>query len=232
MAGGEGKRLQSLALGVPKPLIMIKGKPLLNYNLGLFAKYGVTEVKIVIRPSDREEYDRWHEKYRSEFPKTKIDLVEESEPMGTFGYIFHHLRQWMDGEEVFVSNGDDIKDIDLAAMLAFHRRTGAPATLTLMEMEKPDDYGAVLVRGDRVSDFLEKKAGLPAGLVNAGLYVITPAALDHFATSRQNAEKFLMFEKDFFPALAAKGLLAAFVSAGTFYDCGTPERWERAKREL
>src|SRR5579864_792701 len=95
LAGGEGKRLLPLTLEVPKPLITIRKKPLMNYNLGLFAKYGVDETKVIIRPADEREYARWYKEYASEFPAMKIELVTERTPMGTLGYLFHHLQNWM-----------------------------------------------------------------------------------------------------------------------------------------
>lgn len=231
LAGGSGTRLLPLTLEVPKPLVTIKKTPLINYNLSLFKKYGVRDVKVIVRPSDRKEYDRWLREYRSAFPDVKIEVIEEPEPMGTLGYVFHHLRGWMGGEDVFVTNGDDIKDIDLRQMADFHRRTGVLATLALMVMEKPEDYGAVLVKKDRIVEFVEKQMGLPASPVSAGMYIITPAAIEHVAKVISPEKKFLMFEKDFFPVLAAERRLGGFVCEGAFFDCGTFERWNRAIRE-
>lgn len=245
LAGGEGTRLRPLTLEIPKPLITIRKKPLINYNLGLFSKYGVNDVKMIIRPADEREYGRWHREYASEFPGTKIELVTESVPMGTLGYLFHHLRGWMGKEDVFVTNGDDIKNLDLAAMRTFHKAQKIPVTIALMKMEQPDDYGAVLVTGKRVREFIEKRAGTPPGLVSAGMYIVRPAALERLAGGAEagpapanaasgatsGAKKFLMFEKDLFPALAKTGELGAFIAEGTFFDCGTFERWEKAIRE-
>ena len=232
LAGGEGKRLQPLGLGVPKPLVAINEKPLINHNLELFARYGVNDVAVIIRPADRTVFTAWKEKYEGAFPDVRITLMEEPIPMGTLGYFFHHMKEWMDGQDVFVTNGDDIKDIDLAEMAQAHRRLGAPATIALMKMERPDDYGVVLVSADYVTNFLEKEPGLPPGLVSAGMYLISPAAFTHMAQGLPADEKFLMFEKHMFPVLAAKGKLAAFVAQGSFYDCGTPERLTKAIREV
>lgn len=224
LAGGEGKRLAPLGLNVPKPLVPVNGTPLLNFNLGLLGRYGVHDVKAIIRPSDRAIYAKWSEKYAESFPSMKIEFLEEPAPMGTFGYFFHHLRDWMGAESVFVTNGDDIKEIDLGAMAAFHQRAGVPATLALMKMERPDDYGAVLVKEDKVAEFLEKRPGLSAGFVSAGMYLVSPAALDRIAARIPAGRRYLMFEKDLFPALAASGELGAFACEGRFFDCGTPER--------
>ncbi len=232
LAGGEGKRLESMGFNVPKPLVMIKDKPLINYNLGLFDKYGVRDVKVIIRPSDRAVYSKWQGEYGKIFPDMKIDLVEEPQPMGTFGYFFHHLRDWMDSENIFVTNGDDIKDIDLGEMEEFHRKNYAHATLALMKMEKPDDYGAVLVKENKVKEFIEKKPNLPPGFVSAGMYIVSPSALEKIAARIPPEKKYLMFEKDLFPALASDESLGGFICEGKFYDCGTPERFAEAERAV
>jgi NDP-sugar pyrophosphorylase family protein len=64
------------------------------------------------------------------------------------------------------------------------------------------------------------------------MYIITPSALEQFAAAAPGVGKHLMFERDMFPILAEKNLLAGFVAEGTFYDCGTFERWEKAIREV
>lgn len=232
LAGGVGSRLRPVTLEIPKPLITIRKKPLINYNIDNFTKHGVHDIKIIIRPSDRPDYERWYREYKNEFPDTKINIIEESEPMGTLGYLFHHLSEWMGDDHVFVTNADDIKNVDLGTMLAFHRRSGFPATIALMNMEKPDEYGAVVLRGDTIVSFLEKKPGLAEALVSCGLYIISPAALAAVENESGKDKKFLMFEKELFPVLARDEKLGAFVCEGTFYDCGTLERWEKAIREL
>lgn len=231
LAGGKGSRLHPITLEIPKPLIPVQKKPLINYNLGLFAAHGIDDIKIIIPKSHRGDYARWQREYKSVFPLMTVELLEEAEPMGTLGYLFDHLRGWVDGQDVFVTNGDDIKSIDLTAMRDFHSEGGFSATIALMEMEHPDDYGAVVVKENMVIDFLEKKPGLPSALVSAGMYLLSPEAFGHIEPGRQG-EKVLMFEKNMFPFLAREKKLGAFVCGGTFYDCGTLERWERAIREV
>jgi NDP-sugar pyrophosphorylase family protein len=232
LAGGKGTRLYPVTLETPKPLIAIRDKPLINFSVELFAKYGVNEIKIIIRPSDRVHYDKWHARYASEFSEITISFVEEQDPMGTLGYIFRNLANWMGDEEIFVMNGDGIiKDLDLNEALSFHRKIGTKATISLMKVDDADDYGGVVISDDKVSDFLEKKKGLGAGWVSAGLYIINAAALEHIKEQIPEDQKFLMFEKDLFPVLASSGELGAFTSEGRFFDCGTPERWAQAIRE-
>jgi NDP-sugar pyrophosphorylase family protein len=232
LAGGKGSRLHPVTMEIPKPLIPIKKRPLINYNLDLFWKYGVKDVKIIIRPSDRLDYERWLREHCTTFSGMAIELAEEPEPMGTLGFLFHHLRAWMGDEDVFVSNGDDIKDIDLAAMAAFHRRMGLPATEALILEKERKDGGFALVRENRIMDFLEKDAALDTEFISAGMHLVSSKALDGVIRAGRHDKKYLMFEVDLFPVLAKEGNLAGFVYNGKLFDCGTFERWERAIREV
>ncbi len=83
LAAGKGMRLYPVTLKTPKPLITIKGRPLINYSVELFANHGVNEIAIIIRPSDREHYKQWYKRYTSEFPNASIIFFEENEEMGT-----------------------------------------------------------------------------------------------------------------------------------------------------
>lgn len=232
LAGGEGKRLLPLTLTIPKPLIKIRGIPLINHNLELFNRYGVHEVRIIIRSSDSEAYLVWQAENGKNFSGMDIKFEEEKEPMGTLGYVTYYLDKWIGDQMVFVTNGDDIKDIDLVAMADFHHNAKTPTTVALMKMEQPDDYGAVIVENGKIVDFLEKKAGMPPGYVSAGIYVLTPEAFTFVREEAGPDPKKLMFERDMFPQLAKNRRLGAFVCRGKFFDCGTLERWEWANREL
>ena len=232
LAGGKGTRLRPLTFTTPKPLVVVNKKPLINYNLSLFSEHGVGEIKIIIRPEDREHYRRWHVENASRFPGATIAFVEEEEPMGTFGYVAHHLAEWMGDEKIFVTNGDDIKNIDLERMIDAHNLAGTAASIALMKMNDPSDYGSVMVEGGNVVGFLEKQNSASPGWVSAGMYIIDWRIIS-FAKERVVPwQTFLMFEKDIFPLLAKTKNLHAFFCEGTFFDCGTPERLANAEQFL
>ena len=232
LAGGEGKRLQPVTLEVPKPLITIKKVPLINYNLGLLAKYGANQVKIIIRPDHRKDFKRWLLEYEPKFKTVKIDILEEPEPMGTLGYLFHNLRSWMGKENIYVTNGDDIKNVDLAAMTNLHVRMNLPATVALIEERERTDAGFVLVKENKILNYMEKRRNDSTKYISAGIYILSPQALDAIHRAELHGKKHLMFEADLFPALVKENNLVGFMYDGSLHDCGTFERWARAIREV
>ena len=158
--------------------------------------------------------------------RTDVELFEEIEPMGTMGALVHHLSG---DEPFFVTNGDELKEFNLAALEKFHQtETNATAnhaaTIALVSVPNPSEYGVAELDGNRIARFHEKPVNPPTNFISSGLYIVNPSVLcevDH-------ARRFLMFERDLFPRLAKEGRLAGCVLDGQWFDCGTMERWERA----
>ncbi len=231
LAGGAGTRLFPVTHEIPKPLITVGRKPIINYLLQLFRDHGVREVKIIIRPQDREEFDWWLTRWRRSFSDVTIAFEEELKPMGTIGYTVHFLSEWVRGEPFFLTNGDELKEVNLTAMTAAHAEGRGLATIALVRVPNPEEYGVAVLDGPRIIKFLEKPKEPPTNLISSGLYLMEPAALSYLKSHVQNGTEFLMLEKDLFPQLALGGKLTAYESAGRWYDCGSFERWERAIKE-
>src|SRR6266481_10057299 len=114
LAGGKGTRFLPITLEIPKPLIPVNKKPLINYSIETFARHGIGDIAVIIPPSHRNDYTRWLRVYEDEFSDMgiRISLWEEEYPMGTFGFIARHLRDWIGNEDIFVTNSDDIKNVN------------------------------------------------------------------------------------------------------------------------
>lgn len=231
LAGGQGTRLRPVTLETPKPLITVNRQPIINYLVGCFVKHGVEEIAVVIRPQDRDEFEWWLKRWGNNFGGVKISFHEESKPMGTIGYWAHNLRQWTGNEPFFFTNGDELKEPDLTKMLIEHKRAGGLATIALVEVPNPQDYGVAIIDGTWIVEFLEKPKNPPTNLISSGLYILEPAVFSYLEQRVKNGEEHLMVEKDLFPYLAKDGKLAAFKSGGKWYDCGNLERWEKAINE-
>ncbi len=233
LAGGKGTRLYPITKQLPKPLLPVARKPILNYLADLFLAHGVESLAVMISTDFRDDFEWWKRRY---YPKQNIEFFKEQEPLGTFGGL-HFLRKWANNGHFFMTNGDELKEIDLAEMAAFHKKTNALATVALVRVPNPQDYGTVLCDNYLVKDFLEKPSAFQISqlkknwsgrnpvfdYINSGLYLLSPHIFDYHP-----GPKFLMIEKDIFPKLAKEGRLAGFKFEGRWADCGTWERYEKA----
>jgi NDP-sugar pyrophosphorylase family protein len=108
----------------------------------------------------------------------------------------------------------------------FHQKTNVPATIALVKVPNPQDYGVVVCKKGLVKEFLEKPENPPSNYINSGLYLLSPEIFKYHP-----GPKFLMVEKDIFPNLAKEKKLAGFKFKGRWTDCGTWDRYEKALGE-
>jgi mannose-1-phosphate guanylyltransferase len=224
LVGGEGTRLRPLTETIPKPLVPLVDRPSLDHVLDHLARHGVREV--VLSSSYLES--TFHAFIEARRGDPRITWITEAEPLGTGGAIVNALEHL--GEEPFVAlNGDILTDLDLGAMLAFHRERGAVATIALTHVEDARPYGLVPTEPDgRVREFREKPAERVPGDINAGTYILDPAALRGFPRGVR-----VSIEREIFPRLIAEGLpVYGFVSDAYWLDLGTPEAYLRAHADL
>lgn len=219
LAGGRGARLYPVTKEIPKPLLTIKKKPIINYSVDLFQKAGIKDIAVLINKSQRDDFDWWKRRY---YPDSFITFGEENEFQGTFGGLVI-LKDWIKNNSFFMANGDDLKNIDLIKMAEFHKSQNLIATIALVKNENPSSFGVVECKSGRVVNFLEKPENPLTNLINAGLYLFSPEIFNY-----HSGDKFLMVEKDIFPILAKQSKLAGFESDGTCFDCGTWERYGQA----
>jgi NDP-sugar pyrophosphorylase family protein len=222
LAGGAGTRLYPVTKEIPKPLLPINRKPIINHILDLLYYYQVKDVAVLIRSNFNDEFRWWKKRY---YPKNNIKIVEEKRPLGTFGGLCL-LKNWLSSTPFFLVNGDDLIKINLSAMAAFHRKKEIPVTIALVKVQNPEEYGVVLCKEGFVSKFLEKPKNPPSKYINSGYYLISPEIFDYHP-----GLKFSMIEKDIFPRLAKEKKLAGFKSNDKWMDCGTWERYGRALNE-
>ena len=231
LAGGKGTRLYPVTLETPKPLLTVNKKPIINYLIEMFKKHGVQELAVTVRQSDLDDFSWWLKRWQEDLGGVKVDLVVEDEPMGTFGYWAHKLHDWTGNQPFFLTNGDELKEVDLSAMTLHHQKVGGLATIAAIEVPNPSEYGVLMLDGDYIHSFLEKPENPPTNFISSGLYLIDPKVREHLSDKIQNNEKFLMIEKDLFPKLASERKLVAYKSKGKWHDCGNLERWEKAIKE-
>jgi len=221
LAGGKGTRLKPITDEIPKPLLPVHGKPILQYGIELFKKFGINEIILSIgyKGSQIKEYFG----DGSRFGVT-IYYVEETEPLGTAGPL-NLARKYLT-EPFVMCNADELKDIDLSDMYIFHKDKKAMATIALTTVPDPSNYGVAKMQGDRIVEFIEKPVSPPSNLINAGLYILDPEVLKYIPK-----KGFAMVEKDVFPKIAAEGKLFGYHFSGQWMDTGTLDRYDKAIRE-
>jgi len=213
LIGGLGTRLRPLTYQRPKALLPLLNRPLISYEIELFARHGVTDLIMAISYQADEvkealgDGSRWG---------VRLHYVEEQEPLGTAGAI-KHAAPLIDGP-FLACNGDLIYDVDLAAMAQAHLDSSAQVTFCLRRVDDISAYG--LIQCDdagRVVAFKEKVDHDETGrnTVNSGFYAINPQVLDSIPQNISYSN-----ETQLFPDLLAQGKpLYGFVPAQDGYWC-------------
>ena len=234
LAGGKGTRLYPVTLETPKPLLTVNKKPIINYLIEMFKKHGVEEIAVTVRKGDFDDFSWWLRRWQNDLGGVWVNLMTEEEPMGTLGYWAHNLHTWTGDEPFFLTNGDELKDIDLSAMSEHHQKTGGLATIAAVQVDNPHEYGVMVFAGNNenyIEKFLEKPENPPTNFISSGFYLLDPKVRDYVKDEIIQGKKFLMIEKDLFPKLALARKLSAYKSKGKWHDCGNLERWEKAIKE-
>jgi NDP-sugar pyrophosphorylase family protein len=217
LAGGRGERLGEAARGLPKPLVPVGGRPLAAYAVERLGAAGVR--RIVVACAAGEE-DRFVRALGGLGPE--IVPVGEEEPLGRGGALRQAAQALEDGVPVYALNGDELSDVDFAALLARHREREPAATIVVAPLRSP--FGVVELAGDdRVTAFTEAPE-LPHW-VNTGIYVLGDEAL---AALPERGDH----EQTTFPALADAGRLIAYRHTGMWITVNTPKDLRAAEEAL
>lgn len=171
MAGGLGTRLRPLTEDTPKPLLQVGGKPILETIIENFAKYGFKD--IIISVNYKSEKIIEHFKDGSDFG-VNIEYIHENKRLGTAGAL--SLLKENPKEPFFVMNGDLLTNVNFMHMLDFHSFENAMATMCVREYDFQVPYGVIEVEDHNITSIKEKP--VHKFFVNAGIYIISPKAID------------------------------------------------------
>jgi mannose-1-phosphate guanylyltransferase len=217
LVGGEGTRLRPLTYETPKSMLPVMNRPFLEHQVDHLRRHGVD--RIVLACGYRPDAIRAH------FGDA-LEYAVEPEPLGTGGAIAFAARAI--GETFVVANGDVLTDLDLTALVAFHRERRARMTIALHPVDDPSRYGVVVTDAEgAVTAFVEKPAPgtIAANTINAGTYVVEPDVLDLIPEGRA-----VSVEYEVFPELVGDGLYAHSFT-GYWRDIGTPASYLDANVE-
>lgn len=220
LVGGKGTRLRPLTDKTPKALLEVQGKAVTEHLFDLLKKYGVRDVILCVGHLKEKIRDYFGD--GSSFGMN-VNYADEDEPLGTAGplKVARHLLK----DSFIVSNGDELKNINIARMFRLHKRKNALATIALTTVDDPSSYGVARLDGSRIIEFVEKPSKPIGNLINAGFYILEPEVIDMIP------DGFAMLEKDVFPKIAKLGRLRGFPFAGQWFDIGDIERYKIAEKK-
>ena len=221
MAGGEGRRLRPLTDALPKPLVRIGGKPIVEILIERLRSCGIEDVTIALHHRSAMIREQLGDGARL---GVRLEYLEEETPLGTMGAL--RLLPRLPGAPFFVVNADILTKCDFRAMWRFHRAQADAAMtvgVSLHQVEIP--YGEFSLRGDRVTRVEEKP--LKEYPINAGIYVLDPAVVA------------LIPQGDYFDAtdlirvlLDGGRVVAAHVIREYWLDVGRLHDLEKANRDV
>jgi D,D-heptose 1,7-bisphosphate phosphatase len=220
-AGGKGTRIKSITEEIPKAMIPVNGKPILEYQIELAKRYGFTDFLFLTGHLGHkiEEYFGTGSSLG-----VNIEYYHEKEPLGAAG-AFAEIRDRLISD-FWVFYGDTIMDFDMKKMLDFHQSHKSEATLFVHPNDHPYDSDLVDINDNhRIVGLYPKphEKNYYRNLVNAALYILSPSILSYIKAGEKSD-----FGKDIFPAILAAGVdMFGYVSAEYIKDMGTPDRYEK-----
>ena len=226
MAGGEGSRLRPLTGNVPKPMLPVANRPLMEHIVLLCKQHGFTDViatvqflSSVIRNYFGDGTDLG----------VSLNYTTEEVPLGTAGSV-RAAQDLLSGTFLVIS-GDALTDLDLTAVVDYHREKGAAATMVLKRMRDPLEFGIVMTAEDgRIERFLEKPSWgqVFTDTINTGIYVLEPEVLDMIPP-----EQSYDFSSEVFPQMLDKGLpLYGYITDSYWTDVGNTDAFLQANRDV
>ncbi len=219
VAGGLGTRLRPLTETIPKPLIPVHGKPIIEHTILNLKKHGVKN--IILSIGYRAELIKEHFQ-DGEKLGVSISYSIETEPLGTGGAV--KLAAANLTAPFILVWGDNLMDIDYGRLQEEYCKNNTPIIMALTPREDVENFGAARLDGNKIMAFIEKpqREEAPSNLINAGAFIIEPKCLNILPEGKSS------LEKDCFEKLAPLGEISAFVHDGQWFPTDTLEKYYHA----
>ena len=227
MAGGFGTRIQPLTHSIPKPMLPIVNRPMMEHTMMMLKDLGITDFIVLLyyKPKIIKEYF----KDGSDFGIT-INYITPNDDYGTAGAV--KLAQDLIGDENFIIvSGDLVTDFNFQKLFDFHKKKKAKLSIGLTSVENPLQFGVVITNKDhKIEKFLEKPSWgeVFSDTINTGIYIIEPEILNYIPKN-ENYD----FGKDLFPSLMKSDIeLIGYNLKGYWRDVGNPESYREVHQDI
>lgn len=237
MAGGKGTRIQSVASGIPKPMIEIGKIPVLEYEIRNLVNQGFTDIIITISYLGYMIKDYFG---NGSFWGANITYYEEEYPLGNGGALFF-LRRQLDSDFLLL-NADVVFDVDFHRFVKFHKEKGGLVTLFTHPNSHPYDSGLIIAdENGKVKKWLAKEEERPKyykNLVNAGLHIINPAVLDMvdvgniYSRKTEVISEKIDLDRQILKPLVQTSQVFCYKSPEYVKDMGTPDRLQAVEKDF
>ena len=218
LAGGFGTRLSEYTKTIPKPMVKVKGKPLLFHIMSQYAKYGFKDFYIalgykgnVIKNYFKDNSFKWN-----------IKLIDTGLHTMTGGRL-KRLTKYLKDESFLMTYGDGVSNINIKKLVHFHKNNKKKVTLTAVR--PPARFGAIKIKKNNATYFKEKSK-LDEGWINGGYFVIHPSFLKYIKSDKT------FLEKEPLEIICKKKQLAAYKLHGCWHCVDTKRELEKLKKNL
>jgi mannose-1-phosphate guanylyltransferase len=219
LAGGLGTRLRPLTDETPKPLLPIKGLPMMEHMIKNMQQYGINNIILSIGYKAEQIKD-----YFGDGSKWSINISYsiENEPLGTGGAIKKAASELK--KQFFLAWGDNLMNIDYDAMYKDYLRDAPQVTMALTPREDVENFGVATLQESRIIGFVEKpkREDAPSDLINAGAFIVDPECLQILPEGKSS------MEYDCFEKLAPLGEISAHIHKGQWFPTDTLEKYKDA----
>ncbi|WNB93535.1 sugar phosphate nucleotidyltransferase [Bacillus sp. NEB1478] len=226
MAGGKGTRLRPLTCNMPKPMVPMLHKPVMEYGIELLKKFGITDIAVTVHylPDTIKNYFGDGSSFG-----VNLHYFVETTPLGTAGSI-KNAEDFLD-KRFMVISGDGLTDFNLEKGIRFHEEKNSLATIFMKQVESPLEYGVIMTNQDgKIIRFLEKPSWneVFSDTVNTGIYILEPEIFSYI-------EKDIPFDfsKDLFPILMKENRnLYGYQAEGYWSDIGNLQQYRQSHYDM
>ncbi|MFC5604724.1 nucleotidyltransferase family protein [Sporosarcina koreensis] len=220
MVGGLGTRLRPLTDKIPKPMLNVGNKPILETIIESFKTYGFTNFIMSVNYKKEMIMDHFQD---GTHLGVNIEYIVETKRLGTAGAL--SLLPEKPSQPFFVMNGDLLTKVNFEQLLDFHMETNSLATMCVREYEYQIPYGVIETENDQLLSIVEKP--VHKSFVNAGIYVLSPKALEYVPN-----DKFHDMTELYKKFLCEKANVSAFPLREYWLDIGRLDDYEKANNEF